>query len=54
MEKNMERNKEERLPAIVEEKLEQAYEKIRREEIKQMKKRKNKNRSFMSLSLIHI
>lgn len=48
MEKNMERNKEERLPAIVEEKLEQAYEKIRREEIKQMKKRKNKNRSFMS------
>lgn len=46
----MERNREERLPAVVEESLNAAYEKIRRGEVTKMRKKKAIKRSRMSVA----
>ncbi|MDE7014912.1 MAG: DUF4367 domain-containing protein [Kineothrix sp.] len=48
----MKKNKEEMLPRIVEDKLQEAYEQIRKGEVKQMKKRKKTYKNWMGAAAI--
>lgn len=50
----MKKNIEEKLPQIVEDRLQETYEKIRKGEIKQMKKRKRTYRNWMSAAAVLI